>query len=310
MPQVIQKAASIAFGAFSILGLVFPWFAFFGYGVKVGGDQGGVMEIADLGQFDDRVVLFGGPYSNAHALEALLAEAHGAQLICTGDVVAYCAEPRRCVQLIRDSHATVVAGNCEKQLGAGLSDCGCGFEVGGTCDLLARAWYAFAQAEMNEESRQWMAACPDVAVFMHKGQRYAVIHGGVTDIARFIWPTDPEDVFVEEWQALEDLVGSVDTIVAGHCGIGFQRNVRGKRWINAGVIGMPPNDGRQMTEYVVLADGQARFQRLHYDRLGAQQAMIAAGLTQGYHTALLTGYWASEDVLPASLRRSSALARG
>jgi len=31
-------------------------------------------------------------------------------------------------------------------------------------------------------------------------------------------------------------------------------------------------------------------------------AMRRAGLVQGYDTALSTGYWPSEDVLPADLR--------
>lgn len=33
-------------------------------------------------------------------------------------------------------------------------------------------------------------------------------------------------------------------------------------------------------------------------------AMVAAGLTQGYDAALLSGYWPSEEVLPPDLRRA------
>ena len=42
---------------------------------------------------------------------------------------------------------------------------------------------------------------------------------------------------------------------------------------------------------------------LSYDHQTAQNAMINAGLDQGYHTALETGYWPSEGVLPMDLRR-------
>jgi len=38
----------------------------------------------------------------------------------------------------------------------------------------------------------------------------------------------------------------------------------------------------------------------------AAEAMIAAGLTQGYETALLTGYWPSEDILPLELRKEGS----
>ena len=41
-----------------------------------------------------------------------------------------------------------------------------------------------------------------------------------------------------------------------------------------------------------------------YSNLQATHALIDAGLDQGYHTALETGYWPSEDVLPMDLRRS------
>ena len=40
-----------------------------------------------------------------------------------------------------------------------------------------------------------------------------------------------------------------------------------------------------------------------YSNLQATQAMITAGLDHGYHTALETGYWPSEEVLPMDLRR-------
>ena len=66
----------------------------------------------------DPILVFGGPYSNLRATRALIAEAHrlgipGDRAICTGDVVAYCAEPEETVAAIRDfatgGHGGVVA---------------------------------------------------------------------------------------------------------------------------------------------------------------------------------------------------------
>ncbi|MEL6315485.1 MAG: hypothetical protein AAFQ60_15735, partial [Pseudomonadota bacterium] len=53
------------------------------------------MKLKDLGEIDTEVVLFGGPYSNLHATRALLDEVArlDAKAICTGDVVAYGADP-------------------------------------------------------------------------------------------------------------------------------------------------------------------------------------------------------------------------
>lgn len=52
----------------------------------------------DLGDLDGPVLVFGGPYSNLQATRALIARADqlgvpSQNLICTGDVVAYCGDP-------------------------------------------------------------------------------------------------------------------------------------------------------------------------------------------------------------------------
>ena len=60
------------------------------------------MKIADLGVLNAPLALFGGPYSNAQATAALFDKVaqHGVaprSVICTGDVVAYCANPRETI---------------------------------------------------------------------------------------------------------------------------------------------------------------------------------------------------------------------
>lgn len=268
------------------------------------------MKLMDLGQLDTPLVLFGGPYSNRHATEALLAYAtshgYGAdQVICTGDAVAYCGEPVETVSLLRAFGGPVLAGNCEKQLAENALDCGCGFEEGTTCDVLSAGWYAHANKVVGSKTRAWMAMLPDVMVFQQAGLRFGVVHGGFTSINRFLWPTSPDAEFAEEFAAFEAHFGPVDAIIGGHCGIAFEKNVGDKRWINTGAIGMPANNGKQTTEFLTLQDGQVRFHTLRYDAHGAQQAMRDAGLVQGYHEALISGHWPSEDVLPPQMRRSA-----
>lgn len=258
----------------------------------------------ELGPIDTPITLFGGPYSNLQAMLALQNAVHGTA-ICTGDVVAYCAQPAETVRVIRQMGCVVVAGNCEKQLAAGAGDCGCGFAEGSACDVLSRGWYAFASTQIRAPDRQWMRNLPDIATFSHHGQRYAVIHGGYTNVSRFIWPTSPRSVFDEEIAAIQARVGPVDGVIAGHCGIAFSRQAGGVQWINAGVIGMPANNGAQHTAYAELRAGEIEFFQLAYDSAQAAEAMVRAGLTQGYDRALLTGYWPSEDVLPPGLRRGA-----
>src|SRR5450432_1834339 len=98
---------------------------------------------------DEPLLLFGGCYSNLQATQALFDQAKRLgippnRVICTGDVVAYAADPAATVDLVRQAGMHVVMGNCEESLGTNAADCGCGFATGSACDLLSVAWYAHA----------------------------------------------------------------------------------------------------------------------------------------------------------------------
>ena len=261
------------------------------------------MKVHDFGQFDGPLLLFGGPTSNFQATVAFAKIATDVPAICTGDVVAYGANPVETVALVRARGWPVVAGNCERQIAAGADDCGCGFGADTACDLLSRGWYPFAASRIATDDRKWMEDLPDFGLFTHQGRRYAVIHGGVTAINRYLWPSSADVDFVHEIDALEVAVGQIDGIVAGHAGIAFHRRIGRHQWINAGAIGLPPHDGRPETRFARLDRGEVTFKRLSYDHLAAAEAMSRAGLTQGYHQTLKTGIWPSEDVLPPEMRR-------
>ncbi len=262
------------------------------------------VNVADFGHFEGPVVLCGGPYSNLQATQAMVAAAGDRPVICTGDVVAYCADPAATVELVRASGWHVIAGNCEQQIAEGADDCGCGFGDGTACDLLSRGWYPHALAATGQEARDWMAALPEVATFVQDGRRYAVVHGGGTAVNRFIWPSSADSDFEAEIAAVERMTGPLDGVVAGHCGVAFNRCVGRHHWINAGAIGLPPHDRRPETRYAVLDAGEVTIERLAYDHDGARAAMEAAGLQQGYDAALSSGVWPSEDILPPELRMS------
>ena len=157
--------------------------------------------------------------------------------ICTGDVVAYCAEPEETTALVRDWGCHVIAGNCEEQLAAAAEDCACGFEEGSECDRLAKGWYPFANALLSPASRAWMAALPKTLTFTLGGLRFRVIHGGVDLINRFVFASE-RDVLAEELER-----AGADVIIAGHAGVPFIERVGRRTWFNPGVIGMPANDG-------------------------------------------------------------------
>ncbi len=79
------------------------------------------MKPLELGQLPSPLMLFGGPYSNLPATTALIGESQRlgippGQVICTGDIVAYCGNPEETVSLVRDWGCHIVMGNCEESL--------------------------------------------------------------------------------------------------------------------------------------------------------------------------------------------------
>ena len=292
-----------------------------GYGHQAPGNQGDRVGYLMTDDREGPLLVFGGPYSNLQATRALRRAAGEMGIapgncICTGDVVAYCADAAATVTEIRDWGCHVIAGNCEKQLAEGAADCGCGFEAGSACDLLSVGWYAHADRQIGAGDRAWMAALPNVLGFTHEGRQVRVCHGGFTDVSRFLWPASPDRAFQAELEALADdragPGGGRDApafVFSGHSGIAFERRIDDVRWVNAGAIGMPPNDGAPGTRFVVLDGDRVTVHRLGYDWRGAQAAMVAAGLVQGYDAALGSGWWPSEDVLPVEMRRAGGHAR-
>jgi predicted phosphodiesterase len=249
------------------------------------------------------ILVFGGPYSNLQATLALKLEAENlgiaaSNIICTGDVVAYCGDPEPTVSLIRDWGIHVVMGNCEESLAEDADDCGCGFDEGTACSLLSNNWYQYAKAKLSVDSKQWMNTLPRSIEFNSSGCNFQCIHGSVTHINQFIFASTDQQL-----KADEIALTNADIILAGHCGLPFGQQIADKAWLNAGVIGMPANEGKETVWYMLVSpiDGsiKASWHRLQYDVDSAQRAMRGVGLSTQYGNALKTGLWPSLDVLPA-----------
>ena len=268
--------------------------------------------VHDLGALDGPVLIFGGAYGNLEATEALLAQARALGIppertICTGDIVAYCAEPAATVAALRGAGCPVVMGNVEEALAAGSGDCGCGYAEGSACDALAAEWYAFAQSRIDAGMRRWMAGLPRAIRFEIGGRRLLAVHGTPSRINRYLLPSEPDRGIADEIAA----TGS-DGVVAGHSGIPFSRVVDGRLWHNAGAIGLPANDGTPRVWYGVLRPTvggvTVELHALAYDHARAAAAMRAQGLPAGYAEALESGLWPSLDVLPEAERARTGVA--
>lgn len=240
-------------------------------------------------------------------MTALLARARAlgippARMICTGDVVAYCADPQACVDLIRGAGIPVVMGNCEESLATGAADCGCGFTLGSACDLLSAQWFRCADRDLSADNRAWMGGLPRALNFTLAGRRLRVVHGGVAQINCFIFAS----ASAADLKAELDAAG-VDGIVAGHCGLPFTRVIDGRMWHNAGVAGMPANDGTTRVWFSLLVPTVAGLRVEHhalgYDHEAAAKKMTGRGYPDSYAQAICDGLWPSCDILPRSERQ-------
>lgn len=256
------------------------------------------------------LLVFGGPYSNLQATTALFGIARAlaipaGNIVCTGDVVAYAASPEETAGLVRQWGIHVIAGNCEEQLAAAAPDCGCGFEEGSECDLLSRGWYPFALANTSAETRAWMSGLPPHLTLDYNGFRLQALHGGTAQNNRFLFASQKAELAAEAAQL------DADIILAGHCGIPFINRIGPKTWLNAGVIGMPANDGTPDGWYALVTPEpdsiRIVLRRLAYDNRAAAAAMRRSGHANGYARTIVTGIWPSHDVLPAHERSKTGI---
>lgn len=249
----------------------------------------------------EKLLVFGGVYSNLAALKALKRWADSNDyssnsIVCTGDVVAYCAESKECADFVADWQIHCIAGNVEIQLRNREEDCGCNFNENSSCDIHSQRWYPFAQQQMSEENLQWMEVLPNQLVLEFGGERWGVAHGSVSETSRFVYLSSPWE---EKRQEME-LLG-VEKMLAGHCGVPFLDQKDSSAWINSGALGMPANDGTQDVWFATIEKidkgFEVNFHRLAYDWKATQEKMIAANLPSVYAKTLESGLWDSTEVL-------------
>ena len=256
------------------------------------------MTIKDIHIAGQRIVIFGGPYSNLHALQAMKAKTDAlsishSDIICTGDIVGYCAYPEESIQFVKDWGIHCISGNVEFNLLDEADDCGCNFEEGSRCDIFSRQWFPFAKSKVSKNSLAYLATLPAFIRFTFFHKKYFVLHGSYQNTSEFIFKSTP-------WPVKESSFNSskADTIIAGHCGLPFVDLKDDKTWINAGVIGMPANDGNPNTWFATLEKDSIRFEKLDYDHTAASYAVSSHPLPQSYARTLKDGLWDNCDILP------------
>ena len=259
--------------------------------------------ITDIGTLQGKLLCFGGVYSNFQSLQKLMQIAkeeniQPSNIICTGDVVAYCAQPEETVQAIMNWGVHCIAGNVEIQLADDAEDCGCDFASGGRCDTFSKNWFPFSKSKLSSDSIQWMKKLPDFIRFSYSGLNGLVVHGSFHETAEYIFQST-------DWESKKANFdeANVELVIAGHCGLPFSQKKEQKYWLNPGVIGMPANDGGSNVWYMIIEEdgvGDLKINQLsyEYDHNITAALMLENGLPDTYANTLKTGIWDNCEILP------------
>ncbi len=266
--------------------------------------------VKDIGTLNGKLFVFGGVYSNLQALQECMEIADSLGIspenrICTGDMIGYCAQPRETIEWLKNSSVKCIAGNVEIQLREGQDDCGCNFSENSRCDLFSRQWFPYAQQRITDSDRAWMQDLPEILTFSYAGKPVCVLHGGYFETAGYIFASTAWERKQSDFEA-----SGSEVILAGHSGIPFQDVHDGRYWLNAGVIGMPPNDGKTGGWFLLLDDTDGftfSFHRFEYDHRQAAKRMREANLPEAYAHTLETGVWDNCEILPETERRQQGI---
>ena len=253
-----------------------------------------------------RVAVFGGVYSNVHALAATLddARARGVEAVfCLGDVGGFGPHPDRAVTLLRQRGVTTIQGNYDAAVADGATDCGCGY-TDPRDNRFARLSYAYTLAHTSTEHRRWLGTLPP-SLSLRLGSLVATLcHGSPRAVSEFLWESTTPDgmlgTMLDEARA--------DVLLCTHSGIKWHRGLGGARHaVNVGVIGRPENDGRTNVWYAVLtaADGDlgVEFVPVDYDHEALVREMEDERLPPEFVQTVRTGWWTTcLEVLPAKER--------
>ena len=194
-------------------------------------------------------------HGNVHALEAVLADAEGADAIVFGGDLVSGPFPRETLELARSvGHASFVLGNAdllETPLARPEWD-------------TTRRWVA---EQLKADEVAWLAGLP----FSWTCDDTLYVHANPADVDEIVTERTP-------LERVRELVRGVREarVVTGHVHIQFEREIDGHRWIGAGSVGLPYADRPGAYWALVTRDG-VEFRRTDYDLERAAAAIRSSG---------------------------------
>ena len=224
--------------------------------------------------------ILGDIHSNLEALNAVLedAQAQGVNhFACVGDVVGYNANPKECLDIIRNMGMPCVKGNHDEYSSSEE-------DLDGFNPHAAEA-VTWTRKQLSKEDRQWLrdlkyvrmvASFSMVHATLDGPQRWGYVFDKLMAAASFTYQNTSVCFFGHTHVPVAFVR---DSVVRGGSYSKFKVEPGRKYFVNVGSVGQP-RDGNPKAAYVIydLDEGSIEIRRLDYDIHTAQKKILAAGL--------------------------------
>lgn len=238
-----------------------------------------------------KYAVLGDIHGNWEALEAVLQDTQDQKCThycCVGDIVGYGANPKECLDLIREMGMPCVKGNHDEF--SSVDD-----ELLGFSPLAAQA-VEWTRRQLNPQNRQWLrdlkyvrpvASFSMVHATLDRPQGWGYVLDKLAAAASLTYQNTGVCFFGHTHIPLAFVR---DSFVRGGTYSRFKIEPGKKYFINVGAVGQP-RDGNPKAAYVVydLDAGTIELRRLDYDIPAAQTKILEAGLPPRLAERLASG---------------------
>jgi predicted phosphodiesterase len=221
-------------------------------------------------------------HGNLEAFQVVLNDINAqnaAHIICLGDVVGYNANPKECLQIVREMNIPCVKGNHDEY-------CSSDDALEGFNPNAADAVH-WTRQQLSDEERQWLsdlkytrmiANFSIVHATLDAPQRWGYVFDKLAAAASFPYQTTPVCFFGHTHVPVAFMR---DTAVRGGTYSKFKIDPAKKYFINVGAVGQP-RDNNPKAAYVIydVDTGTVELRRLDYDIPAAQKKIRDAGLPE------------------------------
>ena len=221
-------------------------------------------------------------HANLEAFQVVLADIEQQKcthVACLGDVVGYNANPKECLDIVRQKGWPVVKGNHDDY-------CSSEEPLDGFNPAAAEA-VNWTRKQLTPEDRQWLrdlkyqrmvTSFTIVHATLDAPQRWGYVFDKLAAAASFTYQNTQVCFFGHTHVPVAFMR---DSVVRGGTYSKFKVEAGKKYFVNVGAVGQP-RDNNPKAAYVVydVYEGTIELRRLEYDIAAAQKKILAAGLPE------------------------------